>query len=180
MKKLWIGCLFVLLSFDIHIEDSTIGLIPDFVGYILLVMGLKELSAEQIELGKLNVIAGIMAVCSAILYISNICAIPLYAPIFFNVINVLKLIFNLYIVYQIIGIVNALERKYGSDFNSVKIMNAWSVMLCANVLLYLTMVLIPIAAIVCIIVELVSIIYFLVQFYKTTDLFWNCKCFSDI
>lgn len=52
MKKLFIGLFFVLLSISINIGEISIDLIPDFIGYLLLISGLREFTAESGYFGK--------------------------------------------------------------------------------------------------------------------------------
>lgn len=47
MSNIFIGALFVFLNFTININGIKIGLIPDFIGYIIMVKGLAELENES-------------------------------------------------------------------------------------------------------------------------------------
>ena len=46
MRAIFVGFLFIFFNLNITAGDSVIGLIPNFVGYILLVRGIKELENE--------------------------------------------------------------------------------------------------------------------------------------
>ena len=68
MSNIFIGALFVFLNFTININGIKIGLIPDFIGYIIMVKGLAELENESPYFLKAKGFAKGMAVYTAILY----------------------------------------------------------------------------------------------------------------
>lgn len=43
MNHVFWGLLLIFLNFNITIDDSMIGILPDFAGFILIVLGLKSL-----------------------------------------------------------------------------------------------------------------------------------------
>ena len=47
MNNIFIGFIFVFLDFNLDLGSSRIGLIPDFIGYVLIYQGLKELSGQS-------------------------------------------------------------------------------------------------------------------------------------
>jgi hypothetical protein len=47
MKNLFIGFIFVFLDFNLNISNSKIGLIPDFIGYLIIINGLMDMSEES-------------------------------------------------------------------------------------------------------------------------------------
>ena len=48
MTKIFVGFLFVFLNFNFTLNDTyVINLLPDFVGFILLYMGTRELLEES-------------------------------------------------------------------------------------------------------------------------------------
>ena len=54
MKKLFWGFFFIFLDFNIDFDTIRIGLIPAFVGYLLLFSGLAELSEESPRFEKIR------------------------------------------------------------------------------------------------------------------------------
>lgn len=47
MRHLFWGLFFVTLDFDLSLGSVTLGLLPDFVGYYLLMKGMEELAEES-------------------------------------------------------------------------------------------------------------------------------------
>ena len=47
MRKLFYGFLLMFLSFDLAVNGHTLDVLPDFVGYFLLIRGMKEMEAES-------------------------------------------------------------------------------------------------------------------------------------
>lgn len=47
MKKLFWGFFFVFFNFHLSINQYTLQLLPDFVGYLLLSQGAKELETRE-------------------------------------------------------------------------------------------------------------------------------------
>jgi len=44
MSRIFTGFLFIFLDFNLNLGNSQIGLIPDFIGYIIMLGGLAEMS----------------------------------------------------------------------------------------------------------------------------------------
>ena len=47
MKNIFIGFIFLFLNLDINLGELKIGLLPDFVGYIIMLNGLIELEEKS-------------------------------------------------------------------------------------------------------------------------------------
>ena len=43
MRNIFVGLLFIFLDFNLDFGTTRVGLIPDFIGYIMVFQGLKEL-----------------------------------------------------------------------------------------------------------------------------------------
>lgn len=62
MNNIFYGMLFVFLDLDLNFGDSKVGLIPDFIGYILIFVGLAELTAGKDRFSRTMPFAAAMAV----------------------------------------------------------------------------------------------------------------------
>ena len=47
MNQIFLGMLFVFLDLTLNINNCTIDFLPDFVGYILMMKGLREMESES-------------------------------------------------------------------------------------------------------------------------------------
>ena len=62
MSSIFTGMLLVFLDFNINLGRSKIGLLPDFIGYIVMAGGLAELQSESESFAKVKGFAKGMAV----------------------------------------------------------------------------------------------------------------------
>jgi hypothetical protein len=69
MSSLFNGMVLLFLNFHINIGRSSIGLLPDFLGFIYIVKGAKELSNESEFFKKVNPYARNMTYFTLVLYI---------------------------------------------------------------------------------------------------------------
>jgi len=68
MRNIFLGMLFAFLDIKINLGNATIGLLPDFVGYILMIKGLEEMALESVLFEKARPWAVGMTVYTAVLY----------------------------------------------------------------------------------------------------------------
>ena len=68
MQNIFLGMLFAFLDLNINLGKTTIGLLPDFAGYILMIKGLEEMTPESPLFEKARPWATAMAVYTGVLY----------------------------------------------------------------------------------------------------------------
>ena len=72
MSKIFVGLLLVFLDINFTFNTTTIGLLPDFIGYFILIGGLAEMAAVNSHFGKARPFAIAMAIYTLILYILDL------------------------------------------------------------------------------------------------------------
>ena len=72
MKKVFLGFLFLFINCNISLGSITINFLPEFVGYILLIIALKELNVQNKNFDKAKPIVGIMCVFSVVFFFINL------------------------------------------------------------------------------------------------------------
>ena len=75
MRKLFYGFLLMFLSFDLSFNGHSLDVLPDFVGYFLLIRGMKEMEAESGLFRNPRPFAVGMMVYSAVLWIGDLLAV---------------------------------------------------------------------------------------------------------
>ena len=71
MRNIFIGFILIFLDFNLTINNSQIGLIPDFIGYIIMINGLTEMADDSRLFLKSKPYAAGMAVYTGILYFAD-------------------------------------------------------------------------------------------------------------
>lgn len=66
MSKIFVGLLLVFLDINFTFNTTTIGLLPDFIGYFILIGGLAEMAAVNSHFGKARPFAIAMAIYDSI------------------------------------------------------------------------------------------------------------------
>jgi hypothetical protein len=163
--------LFVFLDFDLNIGTSTIGLIPDFVGYMFMLAGLRELANRGERFVRLQPFATGMIAFTGVLYAMDLLGITasLGAAVAF-VLGLASTLLSLYISYGIVMGVRDMERQTGAFLNAERLLMVWRVYAVLSLIIYILLFL-PMLAIFCIVAGLVAGIVFLVSFHNTKKLY---------
>lgn len=174
MKNIFIGFILIFLDFNLNAGNIQIELIPDFIGYILMLRGLDEMSVESKFFMKIKPYVTGMAIYTAILYLLDLIGFSKTLGVFTYVLALLSIIVFLYISYHIVIGVKDIEGKYNISMNGDQLKSSWTLLAIFNVLTYVSL-LIPSLAIICIIVSFIAAIYFLVVFNKSKNLYYEAK-----
>ncbi len=171
MKRIFIGFIFVFLDFTITLDYSKIGLIPDFIGYIVMVNGLTEMAVESPQFAKGKPFAIGMAVYTGVLYLLDLLGVTSSTSIISMIRSLGSTSISLYISYTIVMGVKELEGKYHTLLNGDSLKTAWTLLLVFTLLATVTVLLIVIS-ILFIIAALIVSIYFLVCLNKSKNLYY--------
>ncbi|MCG8482433.1 MAG: hypothetical protein MJA31_03920 [Clostridia bacterium] len=172
MKNIFIGFLMIFLDFNLNHGNSQIGLIPDFVGYIVMINGLGEMAWESQLFMKAKPYATGMAVYTGILYLMDLFGISASLGAMSYILAIVSTIISLYISYNIVMGVKEMESKYNILLNGDSLKSTWTLLAVLNVVSFVFL-LIPAAAGVCIVVCLIVAICFLVAFNKSKNLYYE-------
>lgn len=172
MKNLFIGLLLVYLEFNINLGTSTIGLFPDFIGYIFIIKGLNELADISNRFYKIKTISKIMAIYSSLLYAANLVGFSAANTWISFILSIAGLIASLYISFNIVMGVKDIERIHDCKLNSETLFSCWKLIAAFSFLAYIAIIF-PVLAIIALILDVVFIICFLVSFNKTKNLYYD-------
>ncbi len=168
MHKLFIGLLLVFLDFNLDLGVNRIGLIPDFLGYIIMLQGLREMQDRSINFSKVIPITNLALILSIINYILDFTGFTLSNSntIFTIPAGLVMTIISLYISYCIVQGVLDMERNMSIDLNGNKLYSAWKLVAIFSILVY-PLVLVPGLNIISILLTFMFYIYFLYLFNVT-------------
>lgn len=173
MRNIFIGLLFVFLNFNINMGNSSIGLIPTFIGYIYIGKGLIELAEQSEWFTRLKTYAAGMAIYSGIIYVMDLIGISkAMGTMSAMLLGLVSTVFSLYISYGIIMGVKDIEAANQWELNSISLFSTWKVLALCSILGYLLLI-IPMVGFISIILGIIVSICFLYSFSKTKNMYYN-------
>jgi len=172
MKNIFLGFIFIFLDFTLTLGNARIGLIPDFVGYIIMINGLAQMEGESTWFMKVKPYATGMAVYNGILYLLDLIGISVSLGALSYVLAFVSTAISLYISYHIVMGVIDMEEKYNTLLNGKSLKSTWTLLAVFNILTFITL-LIPLVSIACILGCFVVAICFLVAFNNSKNLYYN-------
>lgn len=177
MSKIFIGMLLIFIDFDLNFGASKIGLLPDFIGFILVHNGVKELLEESQCFNKVLPFIQGMAIYNCVLYIMDFLGLSSSlsagsGTFLFLFLGFISLIITNYIHYEIIQGIKDIEMNYSWDLNSETLFSSWKILVICEVFVYL-IAFIPFLNVIGLIVVLITKIYYLYCFSKSKNLYYN-------
>lgn len=174
MENIFIGMLLVFLDFTIKLDSNRIiiGLIPDFIGYILMMKGLKELIATSEEFEKAKQLAYGMAIYTGVLYAMDLFGISSSIWWFFSyALGAGALAGELVVAFWIIKGLTRFEILYNRNLQAENLLYIWKIRLAFSVAAY-ALTWIPVISIFALLGSLIVSIIYLAYFNRTKKLFY--------
>lgn len=165
MHNIFIGLILVYLDFNLNIGNITIGLIPDFVGYLFMWKGVQELMEQSDHFEKLENWLKVMAVCSGILYAFDFFGITVRLGFFAMPLGIAALAASLYILYEITMGVTDLQKKSERMLGAKQLMKDWKILVITNLIAYGASI-IPPLMLFGVLAALVASVLYIVHFYQ--------------
>jgi len=172
MKNIFIGFILIFLDFNLNINNSQIDLIPDFVGYIVMIRGINEMIEKSTFFMKVRPYVTAVAVYSGVLYLLDLVGTYKSLGVLTYILAIISTTAHLYISYNIVMGVLDMEGIYNIYLNGDRLKSIWTAYAILNVLTFMFM-LFPPAAIFCIIITFIVAICFLIDFNKTKNLYYD-------
>ena len=132
MKKLFWGFFFIYLNFTLNINQYSLNMIPDFVGYILLMQGARSLEEESRFFQGIRPFATGMALYTAILWLGTLFGVS-SGDWLSQLLNLGAMILALYISWMLIQGVQEMERSKAADLNGARLFQRWKGMLIVQI-----------------------------------------------
>ncbi len=172
MDHIFIGFLLIFLDFNINLGNSTVGLIPDFIGYIFLVRGLNSLHGESPLFAKAHPAAVGMGIYSALLYAGDLLGITAALGWLGIGLGLISTIISLYISYLIVMGIREMENNHSAKLNGENLQFTWKIMAIVQIATYITL-LVPLLSLVFILASFILGIVFLVSVNTSKNLYRN-------
>lgn len=133
MKKLFWGFFFIYLNFNLNLNQHTLNILPDFLGYILLLQGMKELDEESGLFRGARPFAIGMAVYTAILWVGALLGISSDGGWVSQLLSLIAMIVALYISWVLVQGILDMEQTKAADLNGGKLYQWWKGLVAVQV-----------------------------------------------
>ena len=137
MNRLFWGFLFVVLDYELKIGSATLGLLPDFGGYFLLMKGMESLADENEYFARGRHWAFGLMLLHLVLYGGALLDPPAMTAVGLWVLGLAGHIVGLYLVNRVIAGIRQMESSSGRDLQSEKLKFMWLIQAVMGTLAYL-------------------------------------------
>lgn len=175
MKKIFAGLVFSLLNINIIIGESAaeLAVLPDFVGYLLILAGAKQLADESNEFSAIKPFCSAGAVIGAALFVLSLLGQGSDGgamTIAMRIMAAAETVLSLYVSYRIICGVEDIEKSRAQKLGADKLRIAWKFSAVGIAAAYI-MYLVPVVSSVGILVNFAFSLVLLWHFYHTASLY---------
>ena len=170
MNQIFLGMLFVFLDLTLNINNCTIDFLPDFVGYILMMKGPREMESESACFTKSRPWAMGLAVYTGVLFAADLLGISADWGFMGWVLGLAATNASLVISYWIIKGIRQIESVRGFDLQGEKLNSLWMATAVIDGLCYL-LVWVPLLGAMGALAGFIIGICYLVAFYRTKQLY---------
>lgn len=193
MKRIFIGLLFVFFDFNISINEVHIlGLLPDFIGYFLVWKGCGELAELSENFANAQKPCAFLMILSAMEFCSNLLGgrgitvsyssvnellsspIGISSTFLVVIYTLVTMGISIYVLYSVTyGMVDVEMQAVSGAMRTSRLISAWKTMVVCDVMSLVSLLLLPLLAILLIIAGFVAGICYLVFFHtawKTYEL----------
>lgn len=166
MGKIFAGLIFILFNYNITLgEIHVIGLLPNFVGCILIAMGIGGLKIHRKHFEKAAIANFLFGIYWLLTYILDINIMEFEFGAFSYVAGILSTVGVNIIIYFIVRGVMEIETEYKTAANGDMLYRVWVLKALIDVLLYVSL-LVPALIAVFMVSAIMAAAVFLVQFYR--------------
>ena len=171
MSRLFWGFFLIFVNFNLNVNAHTLNLLPPFVGYILLLQGMRELEPESERFQGPQKFSIGMAVYTGILWLGDLLGAGSDGSWLGTVLGLVSVAVSLYVSWAVIQGVRDMENRRGTGLNGAAMQRAWAVLAVAEASCYAMLFLTPAMAAVGAIAALVGIVMMLAAFWRGKKLY---------
>ncbi len=139
MTKIIIGLIFIVFNLNIELPFGSLGIMPDFVGYILLFSGLKTTQHDSKNFENAKKICPPLVVYSLAVYVFGLLSINL--GFVSNILTAISTLANFYITYSLcMGFID-IEKNNSCKLEAQSLFGLWkfyAIIIIASYFLNLT------------------------------------------
>ena len=176
MKKLFWGFFFIYLNFNLNVNAHSLNVLPDFVGYILLLQGMKQLEEESHFFRSGRPFAVGMTVYTAILWVGALLGVTAGGRVG-SILDLIALAVSFYVSWLLVQGVLEMETEKAVDLNGRRVYQWWKGMLIIQLAIQVlrlmanlvnVSVLLSVAGVL-VVVKIVLIILYLLAWNRTAN-----------
>lgn len=128
MRNIFIGFILVLVDITIHIQGAPLEILPDFLGYIFIVRGLREMPEQNEWLKKARLVANIMKYMAVLLYSAEVLRIFAGRPVMIFGCGLVAVLASLYTAFYIVRGVIEIELADNIEMKCEGLLLSWKIM----------------------------------------------------
>lgn len=170
MNNIFIAFIFILFNFSLDLNGHMLNLIPTFIGYWFLYKGLVELQEKCSRFTRVVSWTKGMLVFATLNWGVQLIFSDLGWGL--TVLQLVEVLFNLIITYQVIVGLIEYEKERQIDIYALKLRSAWMVAIILSLLVSIFMV-IPIVYQIGVVLSFIANVYVIVRLYKTKQAYNN-------
>jgi len=166
MQKIFMGILLILLDFPLEFSIGHLGLIPDFIGYFLLLQGLRQLAEDGPSFKRAIPAAVGVGAYSFTLWVADLFGFSASQTPLVIFCEILSVFLALYVTRLVVEGVGELADATGEDLHDRKLKTDWYVMAVFQTLSF-SWLFFPALAVVCEVIGTVDALLFLLALHKS-------------
>ncbi len=139
MSKIFIGMFFILFDLKLFLFILNFNILPDFIGYIILLLGIMELKECSKHYKNIIPITICMIIISSIISIINFLMININ-PVVNEFIDLITTGIFMYLLYEIILGIKDMEKADDNNYKSTTLYKIWQVLLIVLSVGYLSLI----------------------------------------
>ena len=172
MNKLFGGFFFLFLNFNLNFNGASLQLLPDWLGFLLLVAACNELECESELFQKPRPFCVGLAVYTGLLWLMDLLGISASLGVLSWILSLASTCLNLYVTMLIVDAITNVEMRRNYDLCAAHLRKVWKVLAVCTVAAHLLLIL-PALAAICVLVAAISAILFLVAVHGTRKAWRN-------
>ena len=172
MDRLFWGFFFLILNFSFNFNGASLGLLPDWVGFILLYLGCGELLGESELFQKPRPFCVGLGIYTGVLWLMSLFGLGADLGILSWLLGLVSVCLNLYVTMLIVDAIANVEMRRNYDLCAAYLKKVWKVWAVCAVAAQL-LVILPVLALVCVLVAAITGIVFLVAIHGTRKAWRN-------
>ena len=133
MKWLFWGFFFIYLSFELNVNRHSLNILPDFVGYLLLLRGTELLDRESRDFSRVRPFAVGMAVYAAVLWVGQLLGVTADTDWIARALRIVSLVVSLYVSRLLVRGVQEMEGRRGAELNGKMLLACWKGLAAAEI-----------------------------------------------
>lgn len=172
MNRLFWGLLLCLLDYDVTVGSMVIGLLPDFLGFYLMMKGLEQLAGENRFFDRGRHIAFGLAVAALILYAADLMDPGVMGRVLLWAAELIVMVVQLVLIRMIITGILWVERDHAVELKGGLLKSLWSILIVVCPLCELVYWL-PMVGDICHMASAVVSLLFLAAFWDSRKSFYK-------